>query len=329
MRQTRILSVLSVLMLAMTLSSAVFAQQLSIATGGTGGVYYPTGGGYAELINNYIEGYTAVAEVTGASVENVGLISRGDSDIALALADTVYQAYTGTGSFDGQEGRPGALTNLRALGSAYPNAVQIVTLADSEIMSLADLVGKRVSVGAPGSGTEVSAEAILNANGVTYDDIDEQRLNFNETANALRDGQIDAGFWSVGPPTSSILDLATTRDIRILSLSEEEIANALAANAVFTQYTLPANTYTGQSEDVQTIGTPNVIVVSAEMDEQLAYDFLTVLYEHIDEIIAIHPSANDTTPDFSLNSSPIPLHPGAVRYYQEQGFEIPEDLLGG
>lgn len=305
----------------------VVAQgSLSIATGGTGGVYYPTGGAYAELVNEHLEGYTAAAEVTGASVENAGLIARGDSDIALALADTVYQAYTGTGNFGG-DGQPPQLPNLRALGVAYPNAVQLVTLEGSGIESLADLAGKRVSVGAPGSGTEVSAQTILEANGVTYDDIDEQRLNFNETASALRDGQIDAGFWSVGPPTSSILDLATTRDIELVQIVGEELENGLAASDVFAPYTIRAGTYPGVDEDVSTIGTPNVILVRAEMDDELAYGFLEALYANIDDVIAVHPSANDTTPELALSASPIPLHAAAVQYYQDQGYDVPERLL--
>lgn len=314
--------------IVLTVAAALFAattfaqMQLSISTGGTGGTYYPVGGGYAELINQYIDGYTAVAEVTGASLENSRLISRGDSDIALALADTVYQAYTGTGQVEGQP----PLENLRSLGVAYNNTVHIVTLADSGIENIADLEGQRVSVGAPGSGTEISAQTILEANGITYDDIQEQRLNFNETAAALRDGQIDAGFWSVGAPTSSVLDLATTRDIRILSFSDEEVQSALEAEPTFARTTLAPETYPGQSEEVVTIGTPNVLVVAAEMDEQLAYDFLDVLYTHIDEIIAIHPSGNETTPQNSIEATPIPLHAGAVRYYEEAGFEVPDDV---
>ncbi len=309
--------------LAALVMSGAFAQgSLSIATGGTGGVYYPYGGGLAELVNKYIDGYDAVAEVTGASVENVGLVFRGDSDMALALADTVLAAYNGMGDFEGRQ-----TDNLRALSSIYPNAVQIVTLADSGVTSLADLAGKRVSVGAPGSGTELSAETILNANGITYDDIDERRLNFNETANALRDGQIDAGFWSVGPPTSSILDLATTRNVTIISLSEEEISAAQEAEPVFAAYTLPAGTYPGQDEDVTTISTPNVLIVSADMDEELAYQMTQAMYDHVDELIAIHPAANNTTVEFSLDATPIPFHPGAVRYYQESGQEVPQDLM--
>ena len=314
-------------LLALLVTVSLAQTSLSIATGGTGGVYYPTGGAYAELINNYIDGYTAVAEVTGASVENVGLIARGDSDIALALADTVYQAYTGTGRF-GEGGELPQLANLRALGSAYPNAMHLVTVEGSGISSLQDLVGKRVSVGAPGSGTELSAQAILNANGITYDDIDEQLLNFNETTDALQDGQIDAGFLSVGPPTSSILSLAETRDINLISLSEAEVAAALEADPTFAPYTLQGGTYKGQDEDTTTIGTPNVIIVAAEMDEELAYQLVSTLYEHIADVIAVHPSADDTTPEFSLASTPIPLHPGALRYYEEMGMEIPERLMG-
>ena len=318
----------SLLFAALLLGGAWAQTELSIATGGTGGVYYPYGGGLAELINQYVEGYSAVAEVTGASAENAGLVARGDSDLALALADTVVQAYEGTGSFaDQPDAVKAALGELRALGSVYPNAVHLVTLADSGIESIADLEGMRVSVGAPGSGTEISAQTILNANDITYDGIDERRLNFNETAAALRDGDIDAGFWSVGPPTSSILDLATTRDIRIISLSEEEVAAARGAEPSFAAYTFEAGTYPGVDEDVSTISTPNVLIVSAEMDEELAYQITKNMFEHVDELIAIHPAANDTTVEFSLSSTPIPLHPGAVRYYQEIGAEIPEELM--
>ena len=298
-------------------SSSAVAQQLSIATGGTGGTYYPYGGGIAELINNQLEGYEAVAEVTGASVENMALIYREDSDLAIALADTVYQAYTGTGDFDGRQ-----VEDVRAIASLYPNAVQIVTLADSGIESLSDLKDKVVSVGAPGSGTELNARAVLESNGITYDDFDPRRLNFNETADALRDGDIDAGFWSVGPPTSSIMNLATTRDIRLVGLTDEEIAKAKEAEPVFAAYELKAGLYEGMGEAVQSIGIPNVLAVSSEMDEELAYQITKVLFEQTDELIAIHPAANDTTVEFSVESTPIGFHPGALRYYEEVGAEI-------
>lgn len=309
----------SALALAVPLAGA--QQQLSIATGGTGGVYYPIGGGLAELINRHIDGYSAVAEVTGASVENMGLIARGDSDLALVLADSVYQAYTGTGRFEGRQ-----IAATRAIGSIYPNAVQIVTLAGSGVSSLQDLKGKRVSVGAPGSGTEVNAAAILEANGISYDDMRVQRLNFNETADALRDGDIDAGFWSVGPPTSSIMNLAATRDIALVPLTADEVAKSQAVEPVFAPYTLGAGIYDKIDADVQTISIPNVLVVNADMSDDLAYAITKVLFEKTDELIAIHPAANDTTVDFSLTSTPVPLHPGSLRYYEEIGASIPDRL---
>ena len=305
--------------LALVAPLAAAHNLLSIATGGTGGVYYPLGGGIAELINKHIPGYKAVAEVTGASVENMGLIARGDSDIAFSLADTAYQAYHGTGRFDGRK------LPVRAIAAVYPNAVQIVTLGNSDIKSLQDLKGKRVSVGAPGSGTEVNAKALLEANGIQYEDMNVQRLNFNETADALRDGQIDVGFWSVGPPTSSILNLAATRDIKLLSLTPEEIANARKVEPVFAAYTLRKGTY-DKVDDVATIGIPNVLVVSADMPAELANAVTKEIFERIDELIAIHPAANDTTIEFSLGSSPIPLHPGAIRYYEAAGHKVPDTL---
>lgn len=297
-------------------------QTLSIATGGTGGVYYPLGGGLAEMIGRHIPGYTGVAEVTGASVENMGLIHREDSDLALALADSVYKAYHGEGVFKGRK-----VADVRALGSVYPNVVQLVTAAGSGINSLSDLKGKRVSIGAPGSGTEVNARALLEANGIKTSDLNARRLNFNETGDALRDGDIDAGFWSVGPPTSSILSLATTRKIKIISLTSAEIAKAMKVEPVFAPYTLRAGMYEGVDEAVPTISIPNVLAVNASMSEELAYQITKIMFEKVDELRAIHSAANDTTVEFSLTATPIPLHPGALRYYQEIGETIPERLL--
>ncbi len=306
---------------SLAFGAAASAQDLSIATGGTGGTYYPYGGGLAELIGKYVDGASATAEVTGASVENMALIAQQETDLAIALGDTVYAAVNGT--VEPFTNRP---VDARALASIYPNAVHIVTLADSGIEGLDDLKGKRVSVGAPGSGTEVNAEQVLTANGITYDDIEEQRLNFNETADALRDGDIDAGFWSVGPPTSSVLNLAATRDIKIVPLTQEQIDAAIEKEPIFAAYNLRAGLYEGVDEEVQTISIPNVLVVNAAMDEDLAYQITKAMFEHTDELIAVHPAANDTTVEFSLNSTPIPFHPGAIRYYEEIGATVPDDL---
>lgn len=302
-------------------AAPAFAQeQLSIATGGTGGVYYPLGGGLAELINNHVEGYSATAEVTGASVENMGLIATGDADLAFALADTVQQAYSGTGRFDGQQ-----LPMVRALAVAYSNMVQIVALESSGITSLEDMRGMRVSVGAPGSGTEINAGSILSANGISYDDIDEQRLNFNETADALSNGDIDVGFWSVGAPTSSILNLATTQSIVMIELTNEEMAAAQEAEPIFARTTLAEGTYDGIG-DIAVLGVPNVIAVSSEMPDDLAYEITRAMFENIAELQAVHPSANQTSVEFTLEATPVPLHPGAIRYFEEIGAEIPDAL---
>lgn len=300
---------------------ALAQDQLSIATGGTGGVYYPMGGGLAEVINAHVEGYSATAEVTGASVENMGLIATGDADLAIGLADTVAQAYSGTGRFEGQQ-----LSMVRGLASLYANMIHIVALEGSGIATLDDLRGKRVSIGAPGSGTEVNTAAILEANGITYDDIDEQRLNFNETADALANGDIDAGFWSVGAPTSSIMNLATTQNITIIALTEAQIAAAMAADATFAVTTLPGGTYTGVDADVTVLGIPNVLTVSSEMPDDLAYAITSAMFTNIAEMQAVHPAANQTTVDFTLSATPVPLHPGAIRYFEEIGAEIPDRL---
>ena len=304
----------------LTAAPAVAQQQLSIATGGTGGVYYPMGGGLAEVINNHVDGYAATAEVTGASVENMGLVATGDADMAIGLADTVAQAHNGTGRFEGQQ-----LEMIHAVASLYTNMVQIVTLADSGIDSLDDLAGARVSVGAPGSGTEVNAQQILNANGITYDDIDEQRLNFNETADALANGDIDAGFWSVGAPTSSILNLATTQDIHMIELSDAEIAAALEANPIFARTTLAGDIYEGV-EETTVVGVPNVLVASADTSADLIHSITKAMYENIADLQAVHPAANQTTVELTLSATPIPLHPGALRYFEEIGADIPDSL---
>ncbi|MEX0584294.1 MAG: TAXI family TRAP transporter solute-binding subunit, partial [Natronospirillum sp.] len=177
-----------------------------------------------------------------------------------------------------------------------------------------------------GSGTEVNAVSLLEANGITYDDFSPQRLNFNETADALRDGDIDAGFWSVGPPASSIMSLANSRDIQVMNLSDEEVANAMAEEPVFAPYDMPVGTYEGVDEVVKTIGIPNVLVVNSAMSDDLAYNITRIMFEHVSELRAVHPAAYSTTPNFSVGATPIPLHPGSARYYEEIGFSLPARL---
>jgi TRAP transporter TAXI family solute receptor len=295
---------------------------LALATAGTGGVYYLIGGSIAEIWSRELPEHIAVAEVTGGSVENLGLLMSDQIQVAFSMGTNALGAYTGSNSFEGDE--TGRVLGLVAL---YPNVLQLASLEGSGVDSLPDLVGRRVSVGAPGSGTEVGARNLLEANGIPYDDFEPQRLNFNETANGIRDGTVDAGFWSAGPPTSSVMDLATARDIHLIAISDDEVARTQEVDPTVRRDLIPAGSYRGQDEDVPTLSTPNVLVVRADMDEQLAYSLVKVLLEAHDELAQVHPSARTISAEYTLDASPIPLHPGVIRYLREQGYEVPERLI--
>jgi len=274
----------------------------------------------AQMITDNMPGVSAVAEVTGAAAENMGLLSRGDSDFALTPADIAFQAYNHSGSFT-ERGFDG----IRAIASVYPGALHLVTLAGSQVHSLDDLKGKRVSVGGPGSGTELHAKIALEANGITFDDFSAQRLNFNETADAIRDGDVDAGFIaSVLPPTSSIMSLATTRDISLISLSDDEVANIQKVEPVFASYELMPGVYEGVEDTIQTVEIPNLFVTSSNVDEDLVYEVTKMLYEKTDQLGAIHPAARQISTQYSVDSMPIPFHAGAIRYYNEIGVNLKE-----
>ena len=295
---------------------------LALATAGTGGVYYLIGGSIAEVWSRELPDHVVVAEVTGGSVENLSLLMSDQVAVAFSMGTNALGAYTGSGSFEG-----GDTGGVLALVALYPNVLQLASLEGSGIESLSDLVGRRVSVGAPGSGTEVGARNLLEANGIDYEDIEPQRLNFNETANGIRDGTVDAGFWSAGPPTSSILDLATARDIRMIPISDEEVAATSAVDPTVRRDFIPAGAYRGQDVEVPSLSTPNILVVRSDMDEGLAYELIRVLLEAHDELSQVHPVAGRISAEFTLEASPIPLHPGVVRYLREQGYDVPERLV--
>jgi uncharacterized protein len=295
---------------------------LALATAGTGGVYYVLGGSIAEIWSRDVPGRIAVAEVTGGSVENLSLLMTDQVDVAFSMGTNALGAYDATGSFEGR--RPGQVLGLVAL---YANVLQLATLEGSGVTTLQDLAGRRVSVGAPGSGTEVGARMLLEANGITYRDFQPQRLNFNETANALRDGTIDAGFWSAGSPTSSIMDLATARTIRLVSISAGEVRRAAALDPTLRQDTIPAQAYTGQSAAVETLSTPNLLVVRADMPEELAYALVEALLGAREELAGVHPVARRISAEYTIAVSPIPLHPGVVRYLRDNGHEVPDRLV--
>ena len=293
---------------------------ISIGTGGTGGVYYPYGGGLAEIWTKYVPGVRAVAEVTGASVENVKLAHRGETVIGEVMGDVAYQAYRGIGKFKGKPQK------ILAMACMYPNVLQIVTLKGSGIKNVTDFKGKRISIGAPGSGTAFMAQLVLETLGVPLDSFQVRRLSFNETANALRDGTIDAGFWVVAPGTSSIMDLATTHDIEIVAFTPEQQRKVTEAFDYYSAWTLEAGVYRGVDKPVPTLSVWNVIICQRDLPEDLVYQLTKTLFEHNDYLQKIHPFARYTTPENAVGKSPIPIHPGAIRAIEEKGVKVPDRL---
>jgi len=291
--------------------------RLSIATGNTGGVYYPYGGGLAKIIGESLR-VQATAEVTAASVDNLRLIQQRKVDIAFALADTLDDAARGQGAFR----RTGAV-KARALAVLYPNYAHVATIAGTGIERLTDLRGRVVSTGSPGSGTEVIALRTLRAAGLDPDrDVRRQALSVNASVDALKDGKIDAFFWSGGLPTASILDLASSIGITAKLLPNDEVVPALQRDygaALYSRLVMPKASYPGMTSDVAVVGVQNVLVVHEAMEEQLAYDLTRVLFEKQAELARIHPEARHLSLTRAVEGSPAPFHAGAVRFYREQG----------
>ena len=288
--------------------------RLSIATGGTSGVYSVYGGGLADLISKNLEGYQATAETTSASVDNLLLIQDGGSDIAFTLADTAIDAASGKEAF--KEKVP-----LRALAQIYTNYTQVVAREGSGIETVEDLKGKRVSVGAPNSGTEVIALRILDAAKLDPDsDIRREQLGVEESAKGMKDGSVDAFFWSGGLPTGAVTDLTTTQKVTMLPTTDFTDALVEKYGEAYADAKIPADTYKGVSEAVETIGVPNYLVVSEKMDEKLAFDLTKLLYDQKPALVKVHPEAKKLDPKLGPQvAEPVQLHPGAKRYYDEAG----------
>lgn len=295
-------------------------QFISIGTGGTGGVYYPYGGGLAEIWTKHVKDVRAVAEVTGASVENIKLAHKGETVVGEVMGDVAFESYYGKGRF---EGKP---QNITAMFMMYQNVYHVVTLKKSGIGSLKELKGKRVSVGSPGSGTEYKSNLVLSAVGVPYNSFNVKRLSFVENGNALKDGTIDVGIWSVGPPTSSIMDLSTTHDIRIIPFTKKEIDKVTSAYQYYSPSALAKGMYKGVDKDVPTISVWNVVICTRTLPEDLVYNLVKAVFEHQDYLVKVYPGAKDTIPENTVKFSPIPLHPGSVKYLKEKGLEIPDRL---
>lgn len=296
-------------------------QFISIGTGGTGGIYYPYGGGVAEIWNKYVKDVRAVAEVTGASVENVKLADKGETVIGEVMGDVAVAGYKGLSKFKGQK------QSILSMAIMYPNLLQVVTLKKSGITNIEQIKGKKISSGSPGSGTNFMAETVFKALGIPLDSYSDSRLSFTESANALRDGTIEVGVWSVGPGTSSILDLATTHDIHIISFTPEQRKKILAANTEYSEVDLAGGVYKGVDAPVHTIGVWNVMICQASLDTNLVYELVKALYEHNADLVKIHPSAAYTTAENAVKYSPIALHPGTIKYIKEKGITVPPQMM--
>ena len=290
--------------------------RLSIATGDTGGVFYPLGGGMAKVIGEYVPHVQATAEVTGASVDNLKFLRDRKADLAFTTADTLSDGVNGTGMFKDNK------IPVRTLALLYKNYTHVVTLASSPIKTMKDLKGHVVSTGSAGSGAEVTALRVLEAYGIDPEkDIQRQRLTSNVAVDALKDGKIDAFFWSGGLPTAAIQDLSHTSGITIRMLSNDGVLEALQTKygkSLYVQGIVPKAMYPGLDGDVGVVSIPNLLVVHADMDENLVYEITKALFEHRPELVAVHPEAANLSLESAVKEAPAPFHPGAIRYYKEQ-----------
>lgn len=290
--------------------------RLSVVTGGTGGVYYPLGGAVANVLTRHLPGTVATAEVTSASIDNMKLIGAGKADIAFTMADTAWDGYNGSGKF------PGKLP-LRAIVVLYANKTHVVTVQGKGIEKMSDLKGKRISTGAPGSGTELITLRLLEAYGIDPEkDVKREKLSVAESVGAIKDNKIDAFTWSGGLPTAAIIDLGATPGQKLMLLDHSDAIPAMVKKygPLYVHDTIPANTYPGQEKDVSILSVWNILAVNEKMDEKAAYAITKAIFDHKPEIVAVHKEAQNIVLENQLKGgSPIPFHPGALKYFSEKG----------
>ncbi len=282
----------------------------AIATGGPAGLYYPYGGGMASIWSKHLPHVNAKAEVTGGSVTNVIQVARGESELGIAMADVVTDAYLGQGRF------PEPLA-LRVLFTAYPNIVHILTLQENGVKSVGDLRGKRVSLGAAGSGTAVAAENVVTGLGVSLDEIAPVYLSFAETTTALKDGTIDAGFVVGGLGLAAVTELAVTRNLHLVELSDADLVQLNKQYPAYSGYVIPGGTYNRLDNDVTALGIWSAVVVHEDMPEQLAYELTCTMYKHREALLKVSQVAKAMTLDNIHKLQAVPLHPGSARYVTE------------
>ena len=300
-------------LVAITTSPVRADEFINVLTGGTSGVYYPLGVALSKLYSEKIKGVRPSVQATKASVENLVLLQQGKGEIAFTLGDSLAFAWEG----NEEAGFKTKLDRLRGVAAIYPNYVQVVASKDSGIKTLADLKGKSLSVGAPKSGTELNARAILSGAGLTYKDLGKvEYLPFAESVDLMKNRQLDATLQSAGLGVAAIRDLASSLEIVVV-----EIPAALVdkIGAPYVKATIPANTYTGQTTDVQGAAVVNYLVTRANLADDLVYQMTKSVFDDRAELVAAHQAANDIKLENALNGMPIPLHPGAQRYFREKG----------
>jgi len=301
-------------------AAAAQAQNLSIATGGTGGVYYPLGGGMAAALSKYVPGMQATAEVTGGSVANLQLINTGKPYIALTMADATLDAYKGTDKFTGKP------VPVRTLAVLYPNRMHVVSTTAAGVKKMADLKGKRVSTGSGGSATEVMAFRVIEAAGLDRDkDLTRERLGVAESVNALKDRKIDAFFWVGGLPTAAVTDLANSPGVTIQMIDHADLVPAMNRKYgnLYVKDRIPKEIYRGMAADNQQATVMNILVAHEKMDDKTAYNIVKTIFDRRDDLIRAHKEAeNIKLENQKTEASSVPWHPGAIKYFAEKGIKI-------
>jgi len=304
-----------VAVLGLGLSTSVFAQEttfVSLATGGTSGTYYPVGGAIAKVLNENIENMNASAQSTGASVTNTRLIYNEEVELAILQNDIASYAVNGANQFADNQ-----VNNMTGIAALYPEVIQIVVRDDAGIESIADLKGKKVAVGAPGSGAEANAKQIIEFFGLTYEDIEEDYLSFGEAASRLKDRQIDAAFLTAGIPTAAVMDVAATQDISLLNFNDEDIESLNSKYPYLTGVTVPAGSYNGLEEDIQTVALKAILVAVDDLTQETVYNITKAIFENRQTLINAHDRARDITLAGAMDGMTVELHPGAQQYYDE------------
>ena len=283
---------------------------LNIGTGGTAGTYYPIGGAIAEVLNKEIPGMSASAQSTGASVANINMLGDGEIDLATVQNDIAYYAAHGTEMFKDKK-----VNGLQGIASLYPETCQFVTLKSSGIKSLAELKGKRVAVGAVGSGVEANVRQILAAYGVTYNDIDAQYLSFAEGASALKDGNVDVAVLTAGYPTASVQDIASQNPVRLLPVEEKIADDLIAEYPFYTKTVIPAGTYAGFDEEVSSVAVMAMLVAGPTVNADLGYSITKAIFGNLDRLQAAHAVGKQITKDTAKAGMSLPMNAGAERYF--------------